>query len=178
MKDKDFTYDSVSGISVAGAGLLKWVLAMVNYNNVARTVEPKRKKVADSERNLRMAQKDLTQTKADLEALNSTLAKLRVQFEEKTSEQQDLKAKAELMERRLVAASRLIAGLSSERARWTIDLEELDAKKTRLVGDCLLTSSFLSYAGAFTADYRHEMVYVEWLNDVLTRKVPLTQPFR
>lgn len=45
MKDPQFTYDSLRTISIAGAGLLKWVLAMVNYNNVAKTVEPKRKKV-------------------------------------------------------------------------------------------------------------------------------------
>ena len=62
------------------------------------------------------------------------------------------------MERRLVAASRLIAGLSSERSRWTADIEELDSRKERLVGDCLLTSSFLSYTGAFTFNYRHAMV--------------------
>ena len=51
------------------------------------------------------------------------------------------------MERRLVAASRLIAGLGSERARWSSDIMELDSRKERLVGDCLLTSSFLSYTG-------------------------------
>jgi dynein heavy chain len=51
------------------------------------------------------------------------------------------------MERRLLAASRLIAGLGSERSRWTADIEELDSRKERLVGDCLLTSSFLSYTG-------------------------------
>ncbi len=56
MKDSAFTYESLKTISIAGAGLLKWVLAMVNYNNVARTVEPKRKKVADAEKNLRIAQ--------------------------------------------------------------------------------------------------------------------------
>lgn len=120
---------------------------MVNYNNVARTVEPKRKKVADSERNLRIAQKDLTLTKSELEALNKQLALLRKQFETKTAEQQDLKAKADLMERRLVSASRLIAGLGSERVRWGSEIQELDSRKERLVGDCLLTSSFLSYTG-------------------------------
>jgi dynein heavy chain len=78
-------------MSKAGAGLFKWVGAMVNYNNVARTVEPKRKKVAESEKNLRIAQKDLANTKAELVSLNSLLSQLRAQFEEKTAEQQDLK---------------------------------------------------------------------------------------
>ena len=30
-------YENLRGISLAGAGLLKWVIAMVNYNNVAKT---------------------------------------------------------------------------------------------------------------------------------------------
>jgi hypothetical protein len=71
-------------------------------------------------------------------------------------------AKADLMERRLLAASKLIAGLGSERERWTRDIADLEARRERLVGDCLLTSSFLSYTGAFTANYRHAMVYEMW----------------
>ncbi len=123
-------------------------------------------------------QKDLAQTKQQVEELNSQLATLRAQFEEKTAEQQDLKAKADLMERRLVAASRLIAGLGSERTRWSNDITELDSKKERLIGDCLLTSSFLSYTGAFTFNYRHAMVYDMWQKDVVDNAIPLTTPFR
>lgn len=70
------------------AGLLKWVLAMVNYYNVAKGVEPKRKKVAEAEKNLRLAQKDLADTKDQLAALNAQLTSLRSQFADKTSEQQ------------------------------------------------------------------------------------------
>ncbi len=46
------------------------------------------------------------------------------------------------------------------------------------MGDCLLTSSFLSYCGAFTYDYRDSMVYQLWLNDVSERKLPVSTPFR
>lgn len=58
---------------------------MVNYNNVAKTVEPKRKKVADSEKNLRMAQKDLIKTKDEVQRLNTQLTvtvvfKIQMQF--------------------------------------------------------------------------------------------------
>lgn len=84
------------------------------------------------------------------------LQTLRQQFEEKTSEQQSLQQKADVMSRRLEAASRLIAGLESERTRWTRDMIDLEAKKTQLVGDCLLTSAFLSYAGN---DSPHNSVY-------------------
>lgn len=60
---------------------------------------------------------------------------------------QDLRAKAVVMERRLVAAERLIAGLSSEKERWAADIKGLEAAQVQLVGDCLLCSSFLSYTG-------------------------------
>jgi chromosome segregation ATPase len=61
---------------------------MVNYYNVAKGVEPKRKKVAEAEKNLRLAQRDLANTKEQLVALNNQLADLRTQFANKTTEQQ------------------------------------------------------------------------------------------
>jgi hypothetical protein len=51
---------------------------------------------------------------AAAEQARATLPVPAPQFAEKTSEQQELKQRADLMERRLVAASRLIAGLG----RW------------------------------------------------------------
>lgn len=56
-------------------------------------------------------------------SLSTQLQQLRDQFGQKTTEQLDLKAKADLMERRLTAASKLIVGLSSERIRWTADMQ-------------------------------------------------------
>ena len=56
-------------------------------------------------------------------SLSSQLQQLRDQFGQKTTEQLELKAKADLMERRLTAASKLIVGLSSERTRWTADMQ-------------------------------------------------------
>lgn len=60
---------------------------------------------------------------------------------------QELRAKADLMERRLTAAERLIGGLASEKERWGADVQVLMASQARLIGDCLLSSSFLSYTG-------------------------------
>ena len=59
-------------------------------------------------------------------SLSAQLQQLRDQFGQKTSEQLDLKAKADLMESLLTAASKLIAGLSSERVRWTADMQVTD----------------------------------------------------
>ena len=68
------------------------------------------------------------------------------------------------MTKRLNAAATLIDGLTGERTRWTVEVGNLEEKGVRLYGDCLLGSSFLSYAGAFTADYRKELIYDKFLN--------------
>jgi dynein heavy chain len=47
------------------------------------------------------------------------------------------------MEKRLDAASRLIEGLGSEHSRWSSELEDLAIARVKLLGDCLVASSFL-----------------------------------
>jgi dynein heavy chain len=54
-----------------------------------------------------------------------------------------------MMTRKLNSASKLISGLGSEQTRWSIDMERFKVDKVKLVGDCLLASSFLSYSGPF-----------------------------
>eukprot|EP00210_Caulerpa_lentillifera_P005286 g5050.t1 len=171
-KVKEYMKDPKFNVS-----LLKWVLAMVNYNNVAKTVEPKRKKVADSERNLRTAQKDLTRTKEEVKKLNTQLSELNFQFQEKTVEQKELQMKADLMARRLEAASKLVTGLSSEQERWTEDMAQIEDSVGRLIGDCLITASFLSYSGAFTFEYRQSLIHEDWVKDLINRGIAMSQPF-
>jgi dynein heavy chain len=62
--------------------------------------------------------------------------------------------------------------------RWTRDLEDLKNQRIRLLGDCLLGSAFLCYVGAFSWEYRNDMIYTMWQNDILDRKIPISQPFR
>ena len=56
-------------------------------------------------------------------------------------------------------------------------MQELENRKVRLIGDCLLTSAFLSYTGSFTFDYRKAMVYELWISDVREKALPLSSPF-
>lgn len=51
-------------------------------------------------------------------------------------------------------------------------------RKVKLLGDCLLCAAFLSYEGAFSWEFRNEMIYQVWQEDILSREIPLSQPFR
>lgn len=174
----DFNVQSVTIVSKAAGGLLQWVSAIVNYFHVARNVDPKRKAVEQAMRDLAKATRDLDQTKLELKRLSDLLQDLRIKFEEGTAKANVLKEKADIMARRLNAAERLISGLSSERARWGNELEELSSKRRRLMGDCLLCAAFLSYLGAFTFDFRHQLLEQTWVKDIVSKGVPATTPFR
>jgi len=54
----------------------------------------------------------------------------------------------------LNAATKLISGLSREQKRWAEDTVTLEENKIKLLGDCLLSSSFLSYVGPFDYFFR------------------------
>jgi dynein heavy chain len=51
-------------------------------------------------------------------------------------------------------------------------------RRVKLLGDCLLCAAFLSYEGAFTWEFRHQMINEVWQEDILERDIPLSQPFR
>ena len=167
----------MKSVSVAGFGLLTWVCAIVKYYEVAKNVAPLRQKVKDMEKEQRAAETELSEIKTNLAALAAQLSELNTAFEAANTELDELQTEAGIMSKRLEAASKLIDGLTGERTRWSADVQILGQQKVKLIGDCLLGSSFLSYLGAFTAAYRKELTYEKFLTDVMEKKIPSSDPF-
>ena len=139
---------------------------------MAKNVEPLKAKVRDMEKQQAKTTKLLADLNDQLGVLSKELGELDTNFKEKNEELTGLQTQAALMEKRLAAASKLITGLTGERTRWTSDIGDLNNSKVQLVGDCLLAASFLSYAGAFTSDFRAGMIY-----DTFAKKVRSRRPY-
>lgn len=178
LKEMDVTIDRMKEISSAGAGLLTFVLAVVGYCNVAKTIQPKRMAVATLEKNLGLSKAEFDRITKALKNLNAELQTLQENFHQAKAEQLELKEMAELMQRRLIAADKLVSGLGSERIRWTKDLDDLKEQRTQLVGDCMLVSGFLSYTGAFNWELRNELIYNRWMKDLTEKTVPISGDFK
>lgn len=73
--------------------------------------------MARLERNYQLSKRDLEKTQKELLSIEEELSQLSKQYEEALGEKRALQEEADLMERRLVAASKLIAGLGSEKER-------------------------------------------------------------
>eukprot|EP01031_Cornospumella_fuschlensis_P047732 gene47732-58479_t len=164
-------------VSKAGFGLLTWVVAIVKYYEVAKNVAPLRDKVKAMEKAQIQTEKELEELRATLATLSKEIAELNAQYAEANAELDILQQEAALMTKRLNAASQLIDGLTGERTRWSADVNNLEQQAVKLVGDCLLGSSFLSYMGAFTTDYRRDLIYTKFLQDIESRQIPLSAGF-
>ncbi|TPX54389.1 hypothetical protein PhCBS80983_g05954 [Powellomyces hirtus] len=178
LKEMDVSLQRMTEISAAGAGLLKFVLAVMGYCSVAKTIAPKRAAVASLEKNLALSKNEFDKITRELKRLNEQLGTLQQQFHQAKAEQLELQKMAEIMERRLQAADKLISGLGSERIRWAKDLESLKEQRVQLVGDCLLVSGFLSYTGAFNWELRYDLIYKRWMVDAASKNVPLSANFK
>uniref|UniRef100_A0A8B9QA73 Dynein axonemal heavy chain 10 n=1 Tax=Apteryx owenii TaxID=8824 RepID=A0A8B9QA73_APTOW len=178
LKNLNTTFEEMEVVSRAGLGMLKFVEAVMSYCDVAKEVRPKREKVARLERNYYLSKRELEKIQAELATIQDELKALGSKYEEAITEKQQLQEEAEIMQRRLNAADKLISGLGSENKRWTKELEEFKIRKVKLLGDCLLCAAFLSYEGAFNWEFRNEMIYQVWQEDILSREIPLSQPFR
>jgi dynein heavy chain len=125
----------------------------------------------------RQTQIELAQLQETLKELSTEIGDLNAQYTSASNELDTLQMEAAAMTRQLNTASKLIDGLTGERSRWTIDISNLQDRTVKLVGDCLLGASFLSYLGAFTTEYRKLLMSDKFFNDIKNRGIPLSSPF-
>jgi len=85
---------------------------------------------------------------------------LKDQYEESIKQKEQLRLEAEETERKLDRAEKLVSGLMGERERWKQSIKQYEGEIKNLVGDCLIASAFLSYAGPFPANYRYSIAFL------------------
>ena len=86
-------------------------------------------------------------------------------------------SKKEATQKRVNLANRLINGLASEGVRWTNEVNMLDEKMRLLIGDVVLSSSFVTYIAPFSHEFRDQLVNEKWRPDVVSRGIPTTESF-
>lgn len=170
--------DDMATISKAGYGLLKFVQAVLGYCAVFREVKPKKDKVEALQKEYNAANRSLQILYNEIAKLEAALQELNEKYEAAMKRRQELQEEEDLMMKRLIAADKLISGLGSERDRWTEDLKNLNTDKKLLIGNCLLSAAYLAYCGPFTYEYRRDMIYIDWYNDIKSKGIPQSEIYR
>ncbi len=50
-----------------------------------------------------------------------------------------------------------MVGLSDEKKRWSIDVQNLMKEAENIVGNTLVSAGMIAYSGSFTSEYRKQL---------------------
>lgn len=81
--------------------------------------------MARLERNFSLSKRELEKIEREVADIEGELKDLSIKYENAMKEKQALQEEAEIMERRLIAADKLISGLASEKIRYLVNLERI-----------------------------------------------------
>lgn len=166
LKMESFTPEQMANKSGAAKGVCEWVINIVKYHDVIQDVEPKRKALKEATEKLEEATIKLNQIEEVVRKLNEELAKLTSDFDKAVAEKNAAIKEAERCARRLNLAQRLVTALASENDRWAQSIVELEQQLQLIVGDVLMASSFVSYAGPFNKKFREIMIKQKFMEYV------------
>jgi dynein heavy chain len=93
-----------------------------------------------------------------------------------SDEKSRLEAEMERCEKRMGRAEKLVVLLADEEIRWKETVETLSVQIEQLVGNVFLSAAFISYNGAFTGQYRHNLV-TKWVAGCIEKGIPISEDF-
>ncbi|GAB6028044.1 Dynein heavy chain 5, axonemal [Chamberlinius hualienensis] len=173
---EDYNMETARRVCGDVAGLLSWTKAMVFFYAVNKEVLPLKANLAVQEARLRVATHELHCLQEDLADKEKELMDVKQQYENAVASKQRLSDQASLCRQKMNAAAMLISGLANEKTRWTEQSKELKEKLGRLVGDILLSTSFLCYAGPFNQEFR-TLLLNSWTGEIETRDISFSQNY-
>uniref|UniRef100_A0A5K3EIA0 AAA domain-containing protein n=1 Tax=Mesocestoides corti TaxID=53468 RepID=A0A5K3EIA0_MESCO len=170
---EDYNLETAKKVCGNVAGLCAWTTAMEKFYWINREVIPLKDNLAKQEIRLNAANLDLSKAEGLLAEKEGQLAVVRALFEKAMARKKELADDAESCRRRMATATTLIDGLSGEKIRWTEETRTLGGQVTRLVGDALMATAFLSYCGCFNQDFRNQTTN-SWVKSLIKMKIPHT----
>ena len=175
LSQPNFKAEAIKVKSMAAAGLCAWVTNIAKYFRIYQVVAPKRAALAEANRKLGEANRKLAGIRARIAELRARVAALEASLVAATAEKVAAEAQAERTATKAALADRVIGGLGSEFQRWNAAIQTIKRKEETVVGDALLAAAFVSYAGAFNAQLRLQLVQGSWIPEAQRRGIPLSE---
>nr|XP_034190797.1 dynein heavy chain 6, axonemal [Osmia lignaria] len=172
----EFRPDLVARQSKACKSMCIWVRAIDGYAKIYRVVEPKRQRLQAAEEELRSIEEEVALKQKELAEVEDKIKRLQVQYDTAVKNLQKLESEMELVEARLNRSGRLTSALVDERIRWEEATRGFDRQMVNLTGDILVAAGALAYLGAFTNEYREELVQT-WLSNCKSYDIKTTENY-
>uniref|UniRef100_A0A7S3YCK6 Uncharacterized protein n=1 Tax=Lotharella globosa TaxID=91324 RepID=A0A7S3YCK6_9EUKA len=161
--------------SEAAANLCGWVCNIVRFYKVYKDVAPKMKALDEAVGRANAAAAQVKELNDKVAALKEKLALAIKTKEDAEAERANVVAEAKRCEDKLKTADRLVTGLAGEKIRWGNSVAEMKEQADTMIGDVLLSASFVSYIGAFNAEFREKLWKKTWMKDLEKKKIPMRE---
>jgi len=157
-----FTEADVNKSSTACGAIYKWLMNILTYHTVVQNIIPKERAAKEAEEALVESEDKLRKVQAKAKALEDQLNELKSKLETANAERTAAQQKATQMAESIKRATELVAGLGGEGERWKQKIAMYQEEATSVVGDVLLASAYVSYAGPFTRLFREKLLNDYW----------------
>lgn len=119
---------------------------------------------------------DLASKQAQVKKVTDQVAKLEADCKQMQDEKENLEQTMETSRLRMGRAEKLVVLLKDEGVRWAATVEVIKEQIKKLVGNVFLSCACISYYGAFTGQYRQELVN-EWVIGCREKNIPTSEDF-
>ena len=150
----DWDIDKIkSGFLEVGL-LAEWLESTVACANINNQMEPLKKEIADLNAKKDKVVADYDEIAKEIETLEKNIEQLKTQYNDSVTESDKIKEEITQVQNKVERSEKLLINLSSEKERWSKQMNEFKININNLLGDTFLSSSFLAYIGFYDAFYR------------------------
>nr|CAD7423028.1 unnamed protein product [Timema monikensis] len=161
LSNPDYNFEKVNRASMACGPMVKWAIAQINYADMLKRVEPLRDELHSLE-----VQADENKHRGEevtdlITQLEHSIAAYKEEYAQLISQAQAIKTDLENVQAKVDRSIALLKSLCIERERWEATSETFRSQMSTIIGDVLLSSAFLAYAGYFDQHYRQNL-FATW----------------
>ncbi|GAB6020623.1 Dynein heavy chain, cytoplasmic [Chamberlinius hualienensis] len=163
LDNPEFNFEKVNRASLACGPMVKWAVAQINFADVLKQVEPLRNELQSLQGQAEENKARGEEVMKLINLLEKSIAAYKEEYAILISQAQAIKTEMANVQAKVDRSMALLESLGSERKRWEAGSETFRNQMATIVGDVLLSSAFLAYAGYFDQQLRHNL-FTSWCN--------------
>ncbi|CAH3116472.1 unnamed protein product [Pocillopora meandrina] len=161
LSNPDYNFEKVNRASLACGPLVKWAIAQISYADMLTKVDPLRNELKSLEIEAQASRIKADEISHVIAELEKSIARYKEEYAALISQAQAIKADLAAVEAKVSRSTALLRSLSVERQRWETGSNAFQTQMGTIVGDVLLSSAFLAYAGYFDQQLRQNL-FTSW----------------
>ncbi|KAL3873221.1 hypothetical protein ACJMK2_036362 [Sinanodonta woodiana] len=161
LSNPEYNYEKVNRASLACGPMVKWAIAQINYADMLKRVEPLRNELKALESQAEENRKKGDEVNKLIADLEKSIARYKEEYAVLISQAQAIKADLSAVETKVERSVALLNSLASEKQRWEAGSETFKNQMATIIGDVLLSSAFMAYAGYFDQQVRRNL-FTTW----------------